>query len=643
MSPIANHFLVKLGLWLAWLSFAVEVYAANPALPAIPTNIYNVTNYGAAGNGTNVNTTNIQNAINAASTAGGGIVEIPAGTYLCGPIVLQSGIQLQVDAGALLQTLPYGTFPASSNQFIYCKNVHDIAICGGGTIDGQGLAWWTAYTNNNSLSRPLLLQLYSCDRLFIHDITFQNPAYHHCGIRDNGGNITISNLTESAPSTSPNTDGLDFVGTNCIIENCTINAGDDNIALGSTGPLIDLLITNCAFGAGHGVSIGSTVTDGITNLTVVNCTFNGTVNGIRMKSDQDASAIVTNLSYLNLSMTNVGLPIAIWTYYNITETPTGVTPAEVLSTAPATINSNTPRWGGIVISNLNITSGGSSQIGGIIWGPTEWPFSNITLVDITNNAPNTFEIYNAYGVQIIDSKFNFSSGNTFTLCNAGVTISNSFSGAGTESVGGATSANSLAIYNVPVSLSSTNLFAANPVTIGGSTLSESGNLTLPASTTQNFLLGAGASTIAVAGNLTLDGTLNITSAPGFAATNYTLFTYTGSLSGQPGLGATPANFEGYTYSLNTNAAHAVILQVSPPPPPIFSSAALAGATGGILMSGTGGVTNGLYYLLTSTNLALPLSQWTVVSTNQFDNSGNFLVTNAVQTNDQQQFFKLEIP
>ena len=159
-----------------------------------------------------------------------------------------------------------------------------------------------------------------------------------------------------------------------------------------------------------------------------------------------------------------------------------------------------------------------------------------------------------------------------------MTISNSFSGAGTESVGGATSANSLAIYNVPVSLSSTNLFAANPVTIGGSTLSESGNLTLPASTTQNFLLGAGASTIAVAGNLTLDGTLNITSAPGFAATNYTLFTYTGSLSGQPSLGAAPANFEGYTYSLNTNAAHAVILQVSPPPPPIFSSAALAGAS-----------------------------------------------------------------
>ena len=61
----------------------------------------------------------------------------------------------------------------------------------------------------------------------------------------------------NAPSTSPNTDGLNFVGTNSIIENCHINDGDDNIAMSSTGPINDLLITNCAFGTGSGVSIGS--------------------------------------------------------------------------------------------------------------------------------------------------------------------------------------------------------------------------------------------------------------------------------------------------------------------------------------------------------------------------------------------------
>ena len=301
---------------LASLAFAgwAQAQAVNPALPTIPTNNFNVTKYGAIGDGKTDNTATIVNAINAAA-AKGGTVEFPAATntYLSSSFTLYSSMSLQVDAGAELQMLPYGTYAGSMNEFIYCDNVHDLEICGGGVIDGQGAAWWAVYATNSNLARPLLLQLYNCNRLFIHDITFQNPPYHHCGIRDNGGNITISNLTVNTPSPSPNTDGLNFVGTNCVIENCHISDGDDNIAMGSTGPINGLLITNCAFGTGHGVSIGSGITYGISNLTVINCTFNGTVNGIRMKCNQDGSAPLKNLNYLNLSMTNVGLPIVIST------------------------------------------------------------------------------------------------------------------------------------------------------------------------------------------------------------------------------------------------------------------------------------------------------------------------------------------
>lgn len=626
-----------------WLGFSFQARAVNPALPVIPTNVFNVTDYGALGNGSKDNTTNIQNAITAASSAGGGIVEIPAGTFLCGPLTLPSSIDLQVDSNALLQMLPYGAWPGASNQFIYTKNTHDIAISGGGTIDGQGLAWWEAYTNNNSLSRPLLAQLYSCDRLFIHDVTLQNPPYHHCGIRDNGGNITISNLTERAPSTSPNTDGIDFVGTNCLIENCNISVGDDNIALGSTGPLNGLVISNCAFGTGHGVSIGSTVSDGITNLTVVNCTFNGTVNGIRVKSSQDASAICTNLSYLNLAMTNVGLPIAIWTYYNITETPTSVTPSEVLGTAPDPVNSTTPRWGGILISNLNITAGAGSQIGGIVWGPTEWPISNLTLIHVTNNAPTSFEMYNVYDVQIIDSQFNISSGNTFTLCNAGLTVSNTVVNQTPQSIGGAASANSLSLFNANVSMASTNLFAANPVSISGSQLTDTSSLTLSNSTSQKFYLGANAATIAVTGNLTLNSTINIANSAGFAPTNYTLYTYTGSLSGAPALGATPSGFEGYAYQLNTNTPGRVALVVAPPASPGFSMAGFGANQQTIVLKGTNGVARGNYLVLATTNISLPSAQWPVIATNQFDSSGNFAFTNPISTNSPGLFFRLEIP
>jgi polygalacturonase len=468
---------------LASLAFAgwVQAQAVNPALPAIPANHFNVTNYGAIGNGLKDNTANIQNAINAASAAGG-IVEIPAGTFLSGPITLYSSIRLQVDTNALLQMLPYGTYPGGSTgaqTFIYCDNVHDLEICGGGVIDGQGAAWWAVYATNTSLVRPMMLNLYSCNRLFIHDITFQNPPYHHCGLRGNGGNITISNLTVHTPARSPNTDGLNFVGTNSVIENCHISVGDDNIAMGSTGPINGLLITDCAFGAGHGVSIGSGISRGITNLTVANCTFNGTGNGIRIKCPQGRSARLKNLNYLNLTMTNVNLPIVIYSYYNVTGTPHKITPDQVLAASnKAPVTRATPVWSDITISNLTVSSP-SNDIGGIIWGPAEMPISNLTLSHVTITAPKTFDLYNVRGVKIIDSQFNFASGDDLTLCNAGVTISNTVPAGRAVTIGGAVGNNSLALYNATASVSSANLFSAKPITINGSVLTNASNLKQP--------------------------------------------------------------------------------------------------------------------------------------------------------------------
>ena len=116
------------------------VFAGIP-LPQINTNnIVNVTNYGAVGDGVKTNTTAIQNAINAAAVGGatnglsGGTVEIPAGVYLSGPLTMKNFVNLQIDAGATLQMLPYGSFPATSD-FISASSLHDLEISGSGTID----------------------------------------------------------------------------------------------------------------------------------------------------------------------------------------------------------------------------------------------------------------------------------------------------------------------------------------------------------------------------------------------------------------------------------------------------------------------------------------------------------------------------
>ncbi|HEY1790536.1 MAG TPA: glycosyl hydrolase family 28 protein [Verrucomicrobiae bacterium] len=555
-----NSNIQKCAVLMGALLLAITTRAVNPAMPNIPKNIFNVTDYGAIGDGVKDNTTNLQNTIDAANAAGGGIVEIPTGRYLSGPITLLSSINLQVDTNAILQMLPLGTYPGGATNaetFIGCHEVHDLEISGWGKIDGQGAAWWADYDTNRSLVRPMMLNLYSCDRLFIHDITFQNPPRHHCGLRDNGGNITISNLTVNTPYTSSsgvhahNTDGLNFVGTNSIIEDCHISDGDDNIAMGSSGPINGLLITNCTFGSGHGVSIGSSITVGISNLTVIDCTFNGTQNGIRLKSNNDRGGPVQNLTYMDITMTNVRSPILIYSYYSegkslnvspqeaagfATSATGGLKPRKEKLQRPGRLISRNPIWHDITFRNIMATNAVDA---GMIWGQPEMLVSNVTLDHVTINSLNPFHIYNARGIRFEDTQIHPAGRNTYEIYNAEVTISNSAPGAPSVSIAGLFSSNALALYNAPASLSSHDLFGINPLTLSGSTLANSGNLTLPASMVLNFMMGTHDSLLAEAGNLTLNSTLNVTASDGFKAGPCTLVSYSGSLSGTPVLGSTP--------------------------------------------------------------------------------------------------------
>jgi hypothetical protein len=47
-------------------------------------------------------------------------------------------------------------------------------------------------------------------------------------------------------------------------------------------------------------------------------------------------------------------------------------------------------------------------------------------------------------------------------------------------------------------------------------------------------------------------------------------------------------------------------------------------------------------VLASTNLLMPLTQWTIVSTNLFDANGNFSFTNTASPDAPQQFYLLEL-
>jgi hypothetical protein len=75
--------------------------------------------------------------------------------------------------------------------------------------------------------------------------------------------------------------------------------------------------------------------------------------------------------------------------------------------------------------------------------------------------------------------------------------------------------------------------------------------------------------------------------------------------------------------------------------PRFDSVGLAGTN--LVMRGDGGLAGSNYYVLASTNLILPLAQWTPIATNQFTAGGNFNFTNGISPGMPQRFYRLQVP
>lgn len=386
---------------------------ATPVLPVIPPGKFNILNYGAAGDGVVTNTTAIQAAVDAAAAAGGGTVEVPRGIFLCGPFHLASGINLRLDDGAVLVMLPLEKYPGgtvSPRNFINGSDLHDVVISGSGMINGQGIPWWP-YARQRGARRPIMIRLSSCNRVLIENVTLTNSPMFHIAISGRTSDVTVRGVTIRAnPSTDPinpghNTDACDVSGKNILVENCNVSVGDDDFTCG--GRTSDVLITNCTYGFGHGVSIGSPTYGGVSNITVINCTFNNTEQGIRIKSDRDRGGYVRDLKYLNLRMTNVLFPVLIYASYMAANPEyrhlSDLTPAVAATYPSRPVGERTPIYSDILFSNITATvqTGGAA---GLIWGLPEMPVRNVVLQNVSITADKPFCIYDAQNVRLIRSK-----------------------------------------------------------------------------------------------------------------------------------------------------------------------------------------------------------------------------------------------
>ena len=150
------------------------------------------------------------------------------------------------------------------------------------------------------------------------------------------------------------------------------------------------------------------------------------------------------------------------------------------------------------------------------------------------------------------------------------------------------------------------------------------------------------SAVSLAGTLTAGGTLTITNTGGSALAAGDSFTLlpAGGYAGNFSSITLPALAAGLSWNTNLLLTAGVI-SVSPPPPPVIAGLTISG--GQLILSGTAGVTNGTCYVMTTTNLATPLTNWTRLATNQFDSNGNFNFTNALSGGLSQSFYLLQEP
>ena len=218
-----------------------------------------VLSFGAKGDGTTINTQPIQAAIDATAARGGGRVEIPEGTYLCGTLFLRDGIELHLDEGAVLRGSPdirdYCTADclpqneASSKagdnttggHLVVAANLRNVSITGPGRIDGNSDAFlldpdgkhWPS--KHDIPARPgQMVWFVDCTGVRIENVEMFNSPYWTCFLL-NCDNVSIRGCrirSERRRYHTYNGDGLDIDRCRYVmISECDIDTSDDCITL----------------------------------------------------------------------------------------------------------------------------------------------------------------------------------------------------------------------------------------------------------------------------------------------------------------------------------------------------------------------------------------------------------------------------
>jgi polygalacturonase len=328
-----------------------------------------------------LDTGRIQQAID--SCAKGHAVEFASDgantAFLIGPIFLRPGVTLLVDRGVTLYGTRNPEFYALSpgscgvvntdsgsgcRPLITVKSATGSGIMGDGAIDGQGGArifsdgkissksWWDLAEDARTAGRqqvPRLIDTDLTDDFTLYRITLRNSPNFHVAFH-RGDGFTAWGVKIDTPKTARNTDGIDPAQSkNITVTQSFIRDGDDNIAIkAGDGPTTHVTVSHNHFYWGHGMSIGSETSGGVSGIRVEDLSLDGPDNGIRIKSNQTKGGLVEDVVYDDICIRDSKNPILFDTAYSF----------------PGKGVDRLPVYQGITLHDVRIAGGGKLQFNG---------------------------------------------------------------------------------------------------------------------------------------------------------------------------------------------------------------------------------------------------------------------------------------
>ncbi len=299
--------------FLVQSSIAVAINASRSAFAWARDATKSILDYGALPDGRTMNTRAIQRAIDDMFLKGGGVVHVPAGTFLTGRLDLRSHVTLYLDAGsALLGSMSLNDYEGAEDgnqrHLIYAKNAEEISLTGPGRIDGQGASFWepsgkaplppdqawadvaSHWLKPKSSGRPSPMVLFAnCRGVSVDGVRLENSPGWTLHLL-NCDDARVTGITIANPVNGPNTDGIDVTCCqNVTISGCTIATGDDAICLKSESP------------AGTEPRL-------VKNVSVTNCTLSTCCNGFKLGTSSEGG--FENIVFSDSVIQNGAVPLA---------------------------------------------------------------------------------------------------------------------------------------------------------------------------------------------------------------------------------------------------------------------------------------------------------------------------------------------